>query len=156
MATLGTFSAACDGFGSEPLCGPTRAFVDRVIDGDTVVLEDGERVRSLLIDAPETTGGEIECFGEEATRFKADLVLGREVELIYDEQCRDRYGRLLAYLVVEGRDVSELFVERGFACVLHIPPNGADRVDHFRELEARARDEGRGMWGACLEVPCAN
>jgi micrococcal nuclease len=130
--------------------------VERVIDGDTVVVEGGERIRSLLIDAPEITGGSHECYGEEARQLKADLVLGREVELAYDEECRDRFGRLLAYLVVEGRDVSELLVERGFACVLHIPPNGRDRVEHFRALEARARDEQRGMWGACMEVPCAN
>ena len=147
---------ACEGLDEGAACGPTRAVVERVIDGDTVVLTDGERVRTLLIDAPETTGGKNECFGDEATQFKADLVLGRKVELVYDQECRDSFGRLLAYINVGDRDVSELLVERGYACVLHIPPNGDDRVEHLDELEAAARDARRGMWGACMEVPCAS
>jgi micrococcal nuclease len=113
----------------------------------------GERVRYLLIDAPEV-GQPNECYGAEAARFNRDLVERREVWLEYDVECRDAYDRLLAYVTVDDVDVSEALVERGYACVLHIPPNGADRVDRFRALQAEARRSGRGLWGACPAARC--
>ena len=63
-------------------------------------------------------------------------------------------GRLLAYVSVGGVEVNSLLVERGYACVLHIPPNGADRVVEFETLEAEAKAAGRGMWGSCEVVTC--
>lgn len=136
-------------------CGPSEAFVERVIDGDTVELAGGERVRYLLIDTPESTSS-TECFGPEATTFNRLLVEGQEVELEYDDECRDRFGRLLAYVRVGDREVNALMVERGFACVLHIPPNGQARVDSYEDLEAQAQYDDRGLWGACEERPCGN
>jgi len=144
-------AAACGS--DEARCGPGTGVVDRVVDGDTIVLVSGERIRYLLVDTPESTT-EQECFGDSAARFNRDLVLGRTVELAYDVECRDRFDRLLAYVTVAGQDVSRLLVERGYACVLHIPPNGDDRVDELEAVEARARAEGRGLWGACPERPC--
>jgi micrococcal nuclease len=146
--------AGCPGEGSA--CGPTSATVARVIDGDTVELSGGERVRYLLIDTPEITGGKDECFGAEASQFNAQLVDGKTVSLAYDVQCEDRYGRLLAYVSVGDREVNRLLVERGYACVLHIPPNGEDRRVEFLDLQALAKALGRGMWGACPEVSCRN
>lgn len=134
-------------------CGPTRAVVARVIDGDTVELESGERVRYLLVDTPENTSS-VECFGAEATAFNEQLVEGREVRLTYDVECTDRFGRLLAYVEVDGRVVNQLLVEQGYACVLHIPPNGADAAPLYQDLETRAVDEGRGLWSVCADDPC--
>ncbi len=148
-------ASGCDGCG-DPLCGIDKGVVAAVIDGDTIDLESGERVRYLMVDTPETTGGKDECFGAEATQFNTDLVLGKEVELVFDEECEDRYGRLLAYVSVGGREVNTLIIERGFGCVLFIPPSGADREDEFLALEAAARAEARGVWGACEDVPCEN
>jgi micrococcal nuclease len=125
----------------------------RAIDGDTIQLESGERIRYLLVDAPENTT-EVECFGPEATRFNADLVEGAEVQLDYDQECTDDYDRLLAYVSVGEREVNSLLVERGFGCALYIPPNGADRREEFEDLQDRARAESRGLWGACQENPC--
>ena len=142
--------AACDPGGR---CGPDTGVVARVIDGDTVELESGERVRYLLVDTPESTTS-VECYGPEAKGFNADLVEGAEVALLYDAECTDRFDRLLAYVSVAGREVNSILVERGFGCVLHIPPNGADRVEEFRSLQEVARAEGRGLWGACPENPC--
>src|SRR6187401_1781648 len=79
-------------------CGPESAVVTRVIDGDTLELVGGERVRYLLVDTPESTNGHDECFGAEASEFNRSLVEGRRVALRYAEQCRDRYARLLAYV----------------------------------------------------------
>ena len=152
---LALATGGCDGCGDPP-CGIDKGVVAAVIDGDTIELESGERVRYLMVDTPETTGGKDECFGTEATQFNSDLVLGKEVDLVFDEECEDRYGRLLAYVSVGGREVNSLIIERGFGCVLFIPPSGADREDEFLALEAAARAAARGVWGACEDVPCEN
>ncbi|RMG98094.1 MAG: thermonuclease [Deltaproteobacteria bacterium] len=134
-------------------CGPARGVVDRVIDGDTVVLADGHRVRYLLVDTPEISGM-AECFGPEAAEANRSLVEGREVDLEYDEVCRDDYDRLLAYVSIDGREINLTLVERGYACVLEIPPNGADRADIYRAAEQAAKDAGAGLWGVCSPPPC--
>jgi micrococcal nuclease len=134
-------------------CGPSRARVSRVIDGDTIELSSGERVRYLLVDTPES-GSREECWGREAADSNRSLVAGREVALEYDVECRDRYDRLLAHVWVDQILVGEELLSRGDACVLWIPPNGADRIDRFSSLEARARSQGRGLWGACSTLPC--
>ena len=140
--------------GGDP-CGPGAGVVARVVDGDTIVLESGERVRYLLVDTPESTGGADDCFGREAAMLNRELVLGREVTLAYDDaQCTDRFGRLLAYVRVAGREVNTLLVERGHACVLYLPPAGRDRRDEFEALESAARSGSRGMWGVCEVVAC--
>lgn len=139
----------CSGGGGGSACGPSSAVVMRVIDGDTVELDDGDKVRYLLINAPETTNGHDDCFGSNATQFNSDLVLGKEVALAYDSECRDIYGRLLAYVTVDGADVNALEVQRGYACVLYIPPDGKDRHAEFEQYETDAKAAGRGMWSAC-------
>ena len=137
-----------------PDCGPTEAVVARVIDGDTIELESGERVRYLLVDTPELSGGG-ECYGLEAAEFNRSAVEGKTVTLSYDTECTDDFDRLLAYVaLLDGRLVNEVLLERGLACVLHIPPNGEDRVDEFRSIEAQARAGQNGLWGMCTEAPC--
>ena len=151
LALLALVAAGCGG-GSD--CGPSHGTVDRVIDGDTIVLTTGEKIRYLLINAPETTNGHMDCYGANATQFNSDLVLGKTVQLTYDVVCDDMYGRLLAYVSVDGTEVNSLMVERGYACVLHIPPDGDSRADEFEQLQADARAAGRGLWGACNPIPC--
>jgi micrococcal nuclease len=69
-------------------------------------------------------------------------------------QCQDTFGRTLAYVAVDGQDVNKLLVERGYACVLHIPPDGDSRAAEFEALETAARTARRGLWGACDPIPC--
>lgn len=138
-------------------CGPSEGVVARVLDGDTIDLESGERVRYLMVDTPEIShsAGEIaECFADEAKQFNTDLVAGQTVSLTYDIECTDRFGRLLAYVFVGDREVNTLLVERGFACVLHIPPNGTDRNDEFESLENQAMQQNKGLWESCESTPC--
>lgn len=135
---------ALAGCGAE-VCGASEGEVARVIDGDTVVLSDGRTVRYLLVDAPEADA----CFGATATRANSALVLGQRVALAYDEVCADRYGRTLAYVQVGAVDASRWLIERGYGCVLYIPPDGSERVDELRAVEAEARAAGRGAWSAC-------
>ena len=141
----------CDGGGSA--CGPTSGHVARVVDGDTIELASGEKIRYLMVDTPESTT-ELECYGENAKQFNTDLVNDKDIELRYDVECEDRFGRLLAYVTVGGVEINTLLVERGFGCVLHIPPDGDDRVDEFNALEDAAKAAMRGLWGACSPIPC--
>jgi micrococcal nuclease len=147
--------AGCGAGGDTPGsdCGPTEGVVSRVIDGDTIELATGERVRYLMVDTPENTT-EIECYGPEATEQNRLLVEGQAVTLEYDVECTDRFDRLLAYVSVGDREVNAVLLERGYACLLHIPPNGADRVDQYETLELRARSGNFGLWAACETIPC--
>ncbi len=139
----------------ENLCGPSTAIVASVIDGDTVVLDSGEKVRYLMVDTPEITSGKHDCYGEQARDYNAELVLGQEVRLTYDAECSDRYGRLLAYVEAPDGEVNTLLVERGYACVLYLPPNGREREGEFETLELGARQSHTGLWGACAgDVSC--
>ncbi|PCC67751.1 micrococcal nuclease [Nannocystis exedens] len=133
-------------------CGPTAGRVASVIDGDTIVLESGEKVRYLLVDTPEITNGKRECFGLEARDFNAEYVLGQEIELTYDVECADTYGRLLAYVDVPDGEINSLLIARGYACVLDIPPNGEDRAGEFMAMQRAAQDQKAGLWGMCGDV----
>ena len=146
-----TMVASC---GTSERGGPSEATVLRAIDGDTIELQDGTRVRYLMIDTPEITGGKNECYGEEARAANAALVEGKQVRLEYDVECTDNYDRLLAYVFISGVEINLRMVERGYACVLYIPPNGEDRVREFEAIELQARSYEIGMWGACEEVAC--
>lgn len=152
-AALAASLAACDG-GASSRCGTTEAVVERVIDGDTIELVGGERIRYLMVNAPETTGGKNECYGTNAVTFNTDLVRGKLVQLRHDIDCEDQFGRTLAYVSVNGQEVNTLLIERGYACILHIPPNGDDRADELEALEDTARLAKRGLWGACDPIPC--
>jgi micrococcal nuclease len=155
-AGLAVAPAACSGGdgGDDGRCGATSGMVERVIDGDTIELVGGERIRYLMVNTPETTGGKNECYGLNAVTFNKDLVLGKQVALRHDVECQDMFGRTLAYVEVSGQEVNKLLVERGYACVLHIPPNGDDRADEFDALEDAAKLAKRGLWGACDPIPC--
>ena len=142
----------CDGGGST--CGPTSGHVARVVDGDTIELASGEKIRYLLVDTPESTT-ELECYGENAKQFNSDLVLGKTVQLNFDVACTDMFGRTLAYVIVDGQEVNSLLVSRGYGCVLSIPPDGQSRLDEFKALQLDAMVNKRGLWGACNPLPPA-
>ena len=131
---------------------PKDAVVQRVIDGDTVQLADGQMVRYIGIDAPEARRKvddrwveDPEPFAHEATEANRRLVEGRRVRLEYDVQTHDRYGRLLSYVYVGNAMANEELVKRGFAQPLTIPPN-VKYAERFRQLTEEARREGRGLW----------
>jgi micrococcal nuclease len=132
------------------------ATVERVIDGDTIVARLGrrrERVRYVGMDTPETVkpNTPVQCYGPAAHALNARLLAGHaRVTLRFDQELRDRYGRLLAY-VYRARDglfVNAALVRAGAARTLEIAPNTAHASD-FAALQAGARNSGRGLWGAC-------
>lgn len=136
-------------------CGASEAKVTRVVDGDTIELDDGRKVRYLLVDTPETTSGHNDCYGSNAVQYNTDLVLNKTVQLSYDVECTDRYGRTLAYVIVDGQEVNTLMIQRGFGCVLHISPDGDARADEFKAYELEAKTKKVGLWGACDPLPPA-
>lgn len=139
--------------GSAPSGGPVNARVLRVIDGDTIEVGLGGRsedVRYIGIDTPETVkpGTPVACFGPEASERNHELVEGRTVQLEFDRELRDAYGRLLAYVYADGRFVNAELVRGGYARTLEFPPN-TSRAAELGAIEAQAGDAGRGMWGEC-------
>lgn len=152
LGSVALVAAGCDR--PEPeTCGPTEARVAAVIDGDTIELEGGQRVRYLMIDTPESTT-ETECWGPEAAAANTALVEGQIVTLRYDVECEDDFGRLLAYVELAGQVINEVMVERGHACVLHIPPNGEAEVETYEALEFAAQQLDKGLWAVCDPAPC--
>lgn len=124
--------------------------VRRVIDGDTIEIEGGERVRYIGIDTPETVhpSEPAACFGGEASAENVRLVERRKVRLERDTTNRDRYGRLLRYVSVDGRDVGATLVDGGFARAREYKPDTRRAAD-YAERERAARSAQRGLWGAC-------
>ncbi len=140
----------------ESPCGPSTGIVSYVVDGDTFDLESEVRIRVLLADAPETTSGKHDCYGEEAKRYTVGLISGKTVALSYDESaCTDKYGRTLAYVKIDGVELNAELVKRGLACELFIPPAGTSRSEEFATYQSEAQTDRTGMWGACTEIPCS-
>jgi len=127
--------------------------VTRVLDGDTIEIESGERVRYLGINAPESG----QPFFTEATRENERLVAGRTVALEFDVQTQDRYKRLLAYVWVGDVLVNEEIVKNGYAVIETIQPN-VKYQDLILKAQQEARNACRGLWaGLCSqnkEVSC--
>jgi micrococcal nuclease len=118
-----------------------------VYDGDTVKLDNGERVRYLGIDTPEMNykNPPPEYFAEEAKRFNIDLVHGKKIQLEFDTVRRDKYNRLLAYVYIDGEFVNARLIEEGYAKVYIIPPN-VKYADDFLELQRKAKEQKKGIW----------
>jgi micrococcal nuclease len=130
---------------------PKTARVAAVLDGDSIVLNSGEHVRYLGIDAPEVShqGEPGDCYGEQARDANRNWVLNRTIEIEYDRERRDGYGRLLAYILLpDGTCVNAALLRGGFAWLL-IPPAGINRLAEFHEAQREALHQRRGMWAAC-------
>lgn len=125
---------------------PASTTVARVIDGDTIEMSDGTRVRYIGIDAPEAG----ECFAAEATAYNRELVEGKVVRLVPDVSDRDGYGRLLRYVYVSdsGTYVNLALVQSGHARAIYITPDVSE-YPKFRAGQDGARAEGLGLWSAC-------
>jgi len=135
--------------------------VTRAVDGDTLVLENGERVRLIGIDTPEmhesakldrdarSTGQDpsvIQQLGRQSYEFTKNIVEGKRVSLEFDAQRFDKYKRLLAYVyLLDGTFVNAEIVKQGYASLMRIPPNVKYAV-LFQKLYAEARQEKRGLW----------
>ena len=150
-ATPGTATQTTAAAGLTP-----NATIKKVVDGDTVIADINgviENVRLIGIDTPESVARNRpnQCYGAEASDYlKSLLPEGTPVTLMLDEEARDQYDRLLAYVI---RSTDELFVnldlvEQGYAGTLSYPPN-THYEDLFDEAAAKATRSGLGLWGVC-------
>ena len=125
------------------------ATVERIIDGDTLVVRGGARVRLVQIDSPES--GE-ECYAAGATRELARLAPpGSRVTLESDPELDrvDRFGRLLRYVRTRSRNVNVELVRRGAATPWFYAGDRGRYARHLLAAVVSARAQRRGMWGAC-------
>lgn len=124
--------------------------IRHVHDGDTVVLDDGTRVRLLAINTPEIDGRYTsgESGGEAARRWLQKRAQGRTVRLETGSERQDKYGRLLAHLFAEdGEHLNLSLVAQGLAVVSLYPPN-LDYADALLAAQRQAESAARGVWGS--------
>lgn len=129
------------------------ATVVKNIDGDTikVELESGkeETVRFLLIDTPETKHPRlgVQPFGPAASDFvKQHAGKGKKIQLEFDVSDREKYGRLLAYVWVDGQMLNRMLVEQGLARVAYVYAPNTKYVDYLRETQEKAQAAEKGIW----------
>ena len=138
-----------------PTATPTSSLVKvtRVIDGDTIEIEGGERVRYIGIDTPETVDPRkpVQCFGIEASKKNKELVEGKNVRLEKDITDKDKYGRLLRYVYIDNLFINLELVKQGFAFSYTYPPDIKYQAE-ILAAEAEAREANRGLWGVCPGV----
>jgi len=122
--------------------------VARVVDGDTIELEDGRIVRYIGINTPETVNPNIlvQCYGNEASAKNRELVEGKNVKLMPDISDKDKYGRLLRYVYLEDNTfINLLLIESGFAFSSLYAPD-IKYQNQFNAAEKEAKDGKKGLW----------
>lgn len=128
--------------------------ISKFVDGDTFWVkhpgDKEEKIRLIGVDAPEArnTGRvQVEEFGKEASAYVKAYLTGKKVRLEYDVEKYDRYKRTLAYVYLEdGTFLNAHLVEEGYANAVTFPPN-VKFSELFKELESKAREKGKGLWG---------
>lgn len=132
-----------------------RALVVEVVDGDTIKLANGQIVRFIGIDTPETKDPRrpVGCFGKQASNKTKELLTGKEIVLQKDVSDTDKYKRLLRYIYLPLEDGQVLFindylVREGYAKVLTYPPD-VKFNEQFLEAQIQAREAKKGLWGGC-------
>ncbi len=133
-------SLATEDYGPPPKTGTVKS----VYDGDTFTLASGDKVRVSGINTPELKP--VEEYGVEARNAAEAFLMGKEVTLSYGDSSRDGYGRLVAWVEVDGRSLEEDLVEKGFAHVFLIPPVDVGDPQALLAAQTRAQEANRGIW----------
>ncbi len=125
--------------------------IARVVDGDTIELQGGVRVRFIGINTPETVDPRrpVQCFGKEASNYTKELLKDGLVVLKRDISDTDKYGRLLRYIYLpDGTFVNLKLVQDGYAYANPYPPDIAHSKE-FSAAQIEAREASRGLWASC-------
>lgn len=131
--------------------GYINAFVVKAVDGDTLSVKYMNRnykVRLLDIDTPESVkeGVPVQEFSKEALKYTGSKTINANVKLVFGKSLKDKYGRLLAYVVLkDGIFLNAQLVRNGYARAEIIPPN-IELADYFYKLEQKAVEEKKGLW----------
>src|SRR6476619_3974145 len=123
-----------------------NAVVARVIDGDTIELVGGQRVRLVQIDTPEK---HVECYGDQASALMRRLIpAGTHVRIEQDPKLDqvDRYRRKLAYVWKGDEDVNVTLVRDGAAGVWFFDGRRGRYADEFLKAADEARQSHKGLW----------
>jgi micrococcal nuclease len=123
----------------------------KVIDGDTIELINGDKLRYIGIDTPEEVDQRkpVQCFAQEAADENKALVDGKMITYYKDKTERDQYGRLLGFVYLsDGTFVNEKLVEDGFAFAYRFPPD-ISKSEIFSKAQDDARNSNRGLWKNC-------
>lgn len=155
-ACAGSISSDSRSENVEPSAPIGIATVERVVDGDTVILDingQSERVRLIGLDTPESVTPNMpqQCFGAEAAQALSEILPpGTEVRIERDVEARDRFDRLLLYLYrqQDALFINQWLIEQGFAESVSYPPNVAFQSE-FDRVRNQARATGTGLWGVC-------
>lgn len=136
-------------FSSTEMVFAEKAEVRYVIDGDTFILKNNQRVRMIGINAPETSHKrykkEGQAFGNESKKFLKKTIEGKQVDLHDGEEEFDRFGRRLAYVYLDdGTFLNEKMIELGYAETFRKFP--FEFKEEFLKLEESARIQRLGMW----------
>ena len=126
--------------------------VIRVIDGDTVELKNGERLRYNDIDTPETVhpSKPIECYGPEASKKNKELVEGETILVELGNPEKDKYGRLLGYVYIDDLFVNAELVRGGYAEV-NSYGNPGSKIVELINIERDAKLKSTGLWSSCVK-----
>lgn len=122
--------------------------VARVVDGDTLKLQDGRSVRLIGINTPEVDHDDqpAEPGGIKAQEVALRLVQGKAVRLRFEEDRQDEHGRWLAHVfLADGRNLGAMLLEQGYALLAMVPPN-TDQWRCFQTAEDQARRKRLGLW----------
>ncbi len=158
LALVSAAAVAGVGAPAAPAATAGRVFrVDRVADGDTLTLTNGERVRFVQIDTPEVYFG-VECYGKKASAItKRLLPPGTRVRLLFEPASApvDSYGRLLRYVirVSDSMDVNLRLVAIGAAAPWFYDGERGRFFARLQALAKRAKERHLGLWGACPRTP---
>ncbi len=127
------------------------AKITKVVDGDTMHISYDDRketIRLLLVDTPETVdpNKEVQPFGPEASKYAHEILDDKDVSIEIDVSERDKYGRLLCYLWIDGKMFNEMLRVKGLARVAYVYPPNIKYVDQYRDTQKGAQLAGMGIW----------
>jgi len=129
------------------VAGGKEYIVKKVINGDTIQLDNGQTVKYIGIETPELSlkEGGSEFFAKQASRYNQRLVFMKKVRLEFDKKKQDSDGRLLAYVFVKQLFVNAELIKLGYAKVNIVPPNDKYK-NMFLDYEAKAKMSEKGLW----------
>ncbi|MCR8641738.1 thermonuclease family protein [Paenibacillus sp. N1-5-1-14] len=128
----------------------TKVKVERVVDGDTLQITingSKERLRLIGVDTPETKKADtpVMFWGEEASAYTKKRLEGKTVELEWDVEPKDQYGRYLAYIWIDDEMFNRTLIQEGYGRMVTFQPN-VKYVDTFKKDQEAARKKGNGIW----------